>query len=183
MWPPSRVFAPAAAHRPGQFQIIDVGRPNDAVCATLAAPPTDRSEQSRSGGDKRAARPADPQGQEAGRGRTSCDRPDGSASPPGRPWPGGARVDNTIAPCALRAMASWWSGAVGKASADLLFGGVSGQSGSALPGWQSSDDVFPPRAWATVTEDINATNARPTVSLRMGFGFHSACRHGVGFRL
>jgi hypothetical protein len=80
-------------------------------------------------------------------------------------------------------MASWWSGAVGKASADLLFGGVSGQSGSALPGWQSSDDVFPPRAWATVTEDINATNARPTVSLRMGFGFHSACGHGVGFRL
>ena len=57
--------------------------------------------------------------------------------------------------------------------------GASGQSGSALPASQSSAVVRPPRASAIVTEDINATNARAAVSLRMelSIGF---VRHHVG---
>jgi len=65
--------------------------------------------------------------------------------------------------------------------------GASGQSGSALPASQSSAVVRPPRASAIVTEDINATNARAAVSLRMelsiGFVHHyvGGLRSGTSF--
>jgi hypothetical protein len=52
--------------------------------------------------------------------------------------------------------------------------GASGQSGSALSASQSAAEVRPPRASAIVTEDINATNARAAVSLRMNFSPCSA---------
>jgi hypothetical protein len=52
---------------------------------------------------------------------------------------------------------------------------VSGQSGSALPASQSSAVVRPPRASAIVTEDINATNARAAVSLRMELSISLVC--------
>jgi hypothetical protein len=61
----------------------------------------------------------------------------------------------------------------------LCESGVSGQSGSSLPAAQSAAVVRPPRASATVTDEITATAANTAVSLRMDFSNCSAHQHGV----
>jgi hypothetical protein len=62
---------------------------------------------------------------------------------------------------------------------DCLLSGVSGQSGSSLPASQFAALVRPPRASATVIDDMRANTAKAALNLYMDASVHSANQHGI----